>query len=191
MFKSKIRRFVKNTLASDLWLPGFVIDLLLSVYIAVQEMYLVKIFYIGASMKLYWPEKGGYLGLHVTNFGDYQKKCITWLFNACEGLDVEITLKPHNYEGEAWECFLKSLKTKVKYNLKKWNDPINDTLVACDFVVMGHWGTSMIESALANKEVLLIDMFNSKPIAPYTNVTVTRNYDEFRHEILNKTRGWR
>jgi hypothetical protein len=146
----------------------------------------IKLLYCGASMKLYWPERGGYLGLHITNYGDAQKKALRLIFGVIKEYPIELVLKPHNFEGKAWHRFIKEENPYNKVTLMDNTYDFFNLLDQCDAMILAHWSTALIEAALCNKHTILLDFFNSEDLAPYAKVgscVIVRNEIELRREM--------
>ncbi|MBU0571425.1 MAG: hypothetical protein KKC50_05230 [Candidatus Omnitrophica bacterium] len=147
----------------------------------------LKFLYCGASMKQYWPERGGYLGLHITNYGDFQRSAIRSILKAINGMPVEFIAKPHNYEGQAWKNFFNGEKTDISVRVEPYTADFYKLLRECDVMVLSHWSTAIIEAILCGKPAVLFDPFNSSELAPYSEIGwfKTVNTEEDLKDVLH------
>tara|TARA_B100000315_G_scaffold242700_1_gene265181 strand:+ start:96 stop:2030 length:1935 start_codon:yes stop_codon:yes gene_type:complete len=151
----------------------------------------IKILFCGASMKLYWPERGGYLGLHIKNYGVEQRRALKAIITSIEGLPVELTVKPHNYEGEAWQHFLERVSSSNNIRFEPYSSDFFTLLNQNDVMILAHWSTAMIEAAICKKPTILLDFGSSKDLAPYAEFgycSVVRNDVELKLMIENLCR---
>jgi len=143
----------------------------------------IKILYCGASMKLYWPERANYLGLHITNYGDEQRRALKAFIASIEGLPIELTVKPHNYEGEEWQRFLEQESHSNNIRFEPYSSDFFTLLNQNDAMILAHWSTAMIEAAICNKPTILLDLYNSEDLAPYAEFgycSIARNDVELK-----------
>ena len=143
----------------------------------------IKILYCGASMKLSSPERGNYLGIHYRNFGGEQRRVLKSIIASIEGLPIELTVKPHNYEGEAWQHFLERVGSSNNIRFEPHSSDFFTLLNQNDVMILAHWSTAMIEAAICKKPTILIDFRSSKDLAPYAEFgycSVVRNDVELK-----------
>ncbi|MCG3175912.1 MAG: hypothetical protein MOGMAGMI_00849 [Candidatus Omnitrophica bacterium] len=126
-----------------------------------------KVFYCGASLKLYYPERGGYLGLHLSNNGDAQRQALSLIWPAVRSVGARLSVKPHNYEGDAWPRFLAELDPEGRVRFVPHTADFMECLRTHDVMVLAHWSTAIIEAAIVGVPTILLDLYHRQDLAPY------------------------
>lgn len=146
-----------------------------------------KLLYCGATMSTHWPDKGGYLGIHVVNLKDIQQKTLRAILDAIDGLPVELVVKPHYDEGTAWHDFFKNEKPANKITIEKHSASFFELLMNCDAMTLAHTSTPIMEAAICSLPTILVDLFRPAELVSYEDIgiqNVARSVPQIKQEVL-------
>ncbi|MBI4432066.1 MAG: hypothetical protein HY592_01090 [Candidatus Omnitrophica bacterium] len=109
----------------------------------------LQLLFCATGLWLHSPDQQGYLGNHNICFGGIQIPVIRAIFQAIEGLPVDLIIKPHSYESiPLWKSFLEKESPGKHVTLAKHSDDFFKILLESDAMLVAYWSTAMIESAI-------------------------------------------
>jgi len=104
------------------------------------------------------PDVHGYLGCHVTCYGDVQYPSLRETLRAVRGLPVEVVVKAHSTETEPeLQRIVSQAGSTVNARVAPASDDFFRHVVGSDVMVLSYWSTAMIETAIAGVPTVYAD----------------------------------
>ena len=139
------------------------------------------------------PDRGGYLGIHITNFAGVQVPTLDTIIDVAKELDIEVVpmAKEHIYENQKGKFprFQEYFKEKkIPLNKFLWRVKCPDlwkVMLDCDAHVYPYVSTAILESALMKKPAIVVDLFKVNDRAKlYPNIKMVYSKKELRKELI-------
>jgi len=120
----------------------------------------MKILIPTTGLKTYTKQRGGYLGIHITNFARIQIPTLDVILEVANELGIEVIpiAKEHIYNSNDFN--FRRYFTERGIKLKRKCPVLFDLILETDAIVFPYVSTIIIEGLIVGKKCILLDLFD-------------------------------